>query len=393
MAETLARLLHEQGHGVHHWFRYGQHRHPWTKPLIPPVASFPVRVLSRATRFLGWPDLLPLEYLSLIGNPAFRECDLVHFHDLSSAISPITLKLVAREKPVVWTFHDTSPFTGGCLYPLDCERYKTRCGDCPQLGRWPLTTDIDRTGAMQDMKRRVLSHPNIHAAAPSEWMQARAMDSGLCQVPPALLPNGIDAECFQLRDKSELKRKLGLPSDLPIVLMTAADLTIPYKGVQDSLEVLHRLKEKRMFVLTVGRTESLPENALDGIPHHHAGLIKSPEQLAEWFCCADVLLNTPLAETFSLITAEAMACGVPIVGYATGGVPEILGEAEAGKLVPTGDRSVLAEALCDALENEELRIQWRTNARKRIEERFTLPHFLAHHLELYEKILSETNTL
>jgi glycosyltransferase involved in cell wall biosynthesis len=58
-------------------------------------------------------------------------------------------------------------------------------------------------------------------------------------------------------------------------------------------------------------------------------------------------------ESFSLVALESMAVGTPIVAYAEGGLPEVLGN--CALLVPTGDRAGLRDAIVRALEDEELR--------------------------------------
>ena len=112
------------------------------------------RIARKLSHWVGLPDFLTLERwrFSLARRHAYR---LFHVHDISDAISPYTLKALAKQAPVVWTFHDCSPFTGGCIQPMDCVAYKdTRCGNCPQLGSWPLLTKIDHTPYMQAYKDR-----------------------------------------------------------------------------------------------------------------------------------------------------------------------------------------------------------------------------------------------
>ena len=110
-----------------------------------------------------------MEMLTLLRQRRLYEYDLVHVHDLSSAISPLTVRYVARRRPTVWTFRDCSPFTGGCLYPQDCTAYMRRCGHCPQLGQWPLEPGTGQ--AFSDVKRKTAAE-GFMPAAPSQWVAA-----------------------------------------------------------------------------------------------------------------------------------------------------------------------------------------------------------------------------
>lgn len=75
-------------------------------------------------------------------------------------------------------------------------------------------------------------------------------------------------------------------------------------------------------------------------------------------------------EGFPYVGLEAMAVGTPVVGYAHGGLPEMLGE--CGLLVPPGDRAALRHAILDVLESEEERDRLARCGRRRMQERFSL---------------------
>ena len=114
---------------------------------------------------LGFPQLLPFEYYLHL-RWVRDSFDLFHFHDLIGAISYETMIALSRHKPVVFTVHDCSAFTGGCVYPEGCENYKMQCGQCPQLGVWPMVTTFDHTGHMLELRRRAASQRNIQYVFP-----------------------------------------------------------------------------------------------------------------------------------------------------------------------------------------------------------------------------------
>ena len=58
--------------------------------------------------------------------------DIVHLHWVGSGFLPIQALREFR-RPIVWTMRDMWTFTGGCHYTAGCERYRERCGCCPQL--------------------------------------------------------------------------------------------------------------------------------------------------------------------------------------------------------------------------------------------------------------------
>ena len=140
-AGELADLLISAGHVAHHWVSYikGEYK-DYHRFLYGSHGVGALKWIRQKSKDWGFVDYVPVELLPLIWRGRLKEYDMVHFHDLSSAVSPLTVRYIARKKPAVWTFRDCSPFTGGCLYPQDCTAFRSRCGDCPQMGQWPLDT-------------------------------------------------------------------------------------------------------------------------------------------------------------------------------------------------------------------------------------------------------------
>lgn len=88
-------------------------------------------------------------------------------------------------------------------------------------------------------------------------------------------------------------------------------------------------------------------------------------------------------ESFSLVALEAMAVGTPVVAYAEGGLPEVLGS--CGLLVPTGDRAALRDALVEALEDEELRRRLAECGRERAVREFGVERMIAELVACYRE--------
>ena len=80
----------------------------------------------------------------------------IHFHDISGTCSVFTIVFLSWIKRVVWTLHDTSILTGGCIQPADCKSFGKGCGNCSQLGKWPLTTSVDLTNWILKFKKNML---------------------------------------------------------------------------------------------------------------------------------------------------------------------------------------------------------------------------------------------
>jgi len=101
----------------------------------------------------------------------------------------------------------------------------------------------------------------------------------------------------------------------------------------------------------------------------------------------DVCVCTSTSEAFSLVLAEAMACGKPVIATAVGGIPEVVGGGETGFLVPVGSPSSVVEAAESLLGDPELRRAMGARGRRRVEDEFSLTRMVEAHEGLYWNLL------
>ena len=95
----------------------------------------------------------------------------------------------------------------------------------------------------------------------------------------------------------------------------------------------------------------------------------SPELIALCQSCDAFVLPTR-AEAFGIAAVEATALGLPVIGTAVGGLPDIVAEGETGYVIPPGDVDALAAHLRRLAEDSALRQRMGRAARQRAEERF-----------------------
>jgi len=122
----------------------------------------------------------------------------------------------------------------------------------------------------------------------------------------------------------------------------------------------------------VGETTGARESAECVREMNEQGLLRCAgalprARMPEFWNSVDVAVVPSLYEPFGLVALEAMACGVPVVATAVGGLKEIVQDEESGLLVQPGDPESLAQGLTTLLTDEPLRRHLATGARRRAE--------------------------
>lgn len=320
--------------------------------------------------------------------------DVVHLHWVAGDFLDYSafLPTVTRMRPVVWTFHDMNPFTGGCHCSLSCTKYRTRCGACPQLES---TDPRDLSSQIWRRKQSAftqLSPSNLRIVSPSQWLARETAASSLLRdAEISVIPHGLDTRVFSPRSGLGVRQIYDIADDALVVLFCARHLGDPVKGFSLLLDVLENITRSgiRTHLLCVGAGSLDSATSQFPFPVSLAGLISDEHFLSLHFCAADLFVMPSSQEAFGLTVLEAMACGTPVVGFDVGGIPDMVTPGETGLLAPAGDIEGLAAAIRQLLEDAELRARLGMNCRKRVLEKFTLERQARAYIVLYESLLKD----
>ena len=92
--------------------------------------------------------------------------DILHLHWITGGFIKIE-DLKQIKKPIIWTLHDSWPFTGGCHIPLTCDHYKKECGNCQYLRK---TSSSDLSNRIWKRKNKAWNGLNLTIVSPSKWL-------------------------------------------------------------------------------------------------------------------------------------------------------------------------------------------------------------------------------
>jgi glycosyltransferase involved in cell wall biosynthesis len=227
--------------------------------------------------------------------------------------------------------------------------------------------------------------------------QSSAKDTRLFFKVPAdklrVVYNGIDTQIYSRNEEAS-------PNRAGLIMVGNTDDR--KKGVLYLLQALQLLREDGIKLTIVDDAERhssyiedvgpLPSYGfklvrklnLDGMVHFTGRLTQ--EELVRCYSAAKIAVVPSLYEGFGLPAAEAMACGTPVIATTGGALPEVVGN--AGILVPPGSADVLAVAIKQLLNDEEIQRRMSEAGRKRVEEKFNWEQAARRTLEVYQEVLT-----
>ena len=323
------------------------------RPGVHRAVSTPVAKLqSLRSRITGYPYggcfLGTRRVLRLID--AFHP-DVVHIHCANGYfVNVYDLLKYCKDKRIrtVITLHASFMYTGGCSHTLGCEKWKTGCGDCPQISRGthPKTWFFDRTAQEWEMMREVFKgFRDVTLCAVSDWVREEAESSPFFEDNYVVktIMNGVDSTIFRVRNASESHLQ-GEFKEKTVLLHVTPDFESPIKGGVHVTELARRLESQPEYVIAVVGKHAVHQ----GLPSNirFFGEVTSEERLAEFYSLAKVTVLTSERETYSMVTAESLCCGTPVVGFEAGG-PESIALPDYSRWVKYGDVEGLMLAATD----------------------------------------------
>jgi glycosyltransferase involved in cell wall biosynthesis len=312
--------------------------------------------------------------------------DVVNLHWVADLLDYRTLPGLTERLPVVWTFHDMNAFTGGCHYSGACRRYAEKCGACPQLRISEGSDDL--TGRSLERKRRILRRVDparLTVVTPSRWLAGEATRSAVFgDFDVNVIPSGIDSEEFRPVERAEARRRFHLPPAARIALFVADFVADRRKGLNYLLKAVDALRDiPDLLFLTIGRGDTA---AMRDPIFRHLGSLRETAALRAAYSAADVFVIPSLEDNFPNTVLEAMACGTPVVGFASGGIPEAVSDGRTGLLAPTGDGPALAPLLRRVLEDGRLQRDLGRESRATVERDYTIQQQARRYAGLYEEM-------
>lgn len=310
-------------------------------------------VHNQLHKLTGMQDVFScIDTLSLIAKLRNYNPDVLHLNVVNDKIinMPILVRYINRHNiPVVWTMHDCRAFTGQCPYfdEVDCDKWRTGCGHCPQLDTW-----IDNTHITWKIHRKYHAGiNNLTIVTPSQWLANFVKRSFFRDKHVTVIYNGVDIDCFLQPLTADVRAMYQIPEEKKIILGCAINWE-ERKGLVYFNRLAGRLPASYQIVL-VG---NIPEDKVNKLRANNiicTGRTKTFAELVAWYQAASVLCNPTLSDNFPTVNIEALASGTPVVTFKTGGSPEAV-DSKTGIVVAQGDVEALRKAVVNVAENRDV---------------------------------------
>lgn len=345
---AIHRYLQKQG--IDSYVIYGMGDKVAENNVFRTTNNFVRKLQSLQSRFTGYPyGGAYLGTRNAIAYLAKVKPDVVHIHCINGYMVNIyrILEYLKEHKiPTVITNHAEFMYTGGCTHVVDCKKWLTGCGNCKKICKeHPISYFFDRTAKeWKLMQQAYIGFEKLYICNVSDWVRNHARKSPFFRgYPVETVFNGLNTETFSFKYDPKLAQQYK-PNDQRLVIHVTPAFFSPIKGGNHVIEMAKRMPEVKFLI--VGSTKNdtdIPDNII------FVGRVDDQAVLAKFYSIADVCLLTSLRETFSMVTAESLCCGTPVVGFKAGG-PESIALPDYSSFVEQGDDDALERELRNMLE-------------------------------------------
>jgi putative colanic acid biosynthesis glycosyltransferase len=309
--------------------------------------------------------------------------DLINIHNLHGYyLNFFQLLNFLKEKriKIIYSVHDEWPITWLPAHSLGCKHCKDGGGLCTNTYSYPKNYFPIFRKFMLNRKRKIFSEKlEINIICPSQCLKNSIENSFLDKFNIQVINHGIDTDIFKpTQNKNQLREKYNLPLNKKIVVFSASNIKDKNKGINQIIETADILRDKNYLFIGLGNGKIIHKSNIKTL-----GYIYDKKELQEIYALSDIFCFASKAETFLLAAAEALSCGIPVVGFDIDVVKEFIDE-NVG-ILTKNDSYSLAKSIDNLLKNEEKIFKMGEAGRKLIENNYSKNIFCDNYKKIYEK--------
>lgn len=330
-ADRIAHSFFENGCEVHRISSDGCVTSPFKEYILDASRKFKLLSMFSSSSIISsfLPKLRKKDLLAQLDKKfSVIKPDWVNLHNFHGADWPMELaELSLSYSPTSWTLHDCFTFLGS-YYPSHCAK--------------PTTEKAKELEQFWSRFQKNKSSKFFSFIAPSKWMEQSARQSYWNKFNSSVVPYPIFKEYSPHIAPQACKQALGIDPNKTVILSSAGNLNEPRKGIQILKEIIFDEKFKESHFILMGEFKAenkLPENV------HTLGFIKDDELKRIVYCAADLTLHPAPIDNLPNVVIESIACHTPIIGFSTGGLPDMVMPNKTGWLVDEISTTALSQKL------------------------------------------------
>ncbi len=324
-----------------------------------------------------------------------KEADIIHLHWIPGMLNFELAPLFFLGKPVIITLYDMFYVTGGCYYPMECKGYKEGCLECPIVNQE--AQKIVKQAL--ELKKKVYNLLNLKVVAQSRCLKQKVEGTGVFKEVDLIYP-GVPTEIYPVLNKQRAREILGIEPNTNVLLFVTSSVASKRKGIFEFLEAFEKivkedLIENPYFVL-IGADSGEIEGKYFTLSYknkymafHIVPFVPTEEVLSWYYSAADVFVSPSIEEYVSLYPLDAMAMGLPIVGFKNTSLEDLINHGQNGYLAQNKNIEDLIKGIQFVL--NENKSNMKRKSKNIIRERFLWDLQIQKYIELYKSSIEDKN--
>jgi len=261
----------------------------------------------------------PFSEYDITESNLYKEADIINLHWVANFLDYKTF-FEKNTKPVVWTLHDMNPFTGG-------EHYEETFLGINEIGK-PISrikTALEKevSNLNLNLKKNIIQNiDNLTIVTPSKWLANEARNSEVFKGKKVIhIPYGLNHEIYAPRDKEYSRDIFKIPKEKKVILFVADSISNNRKGFIFLKKAFEQLAMENIVLCAIGNKNSDLES-IDNIIE--LGPIYDERLMSIAYSAADVFVIPSLMDNLPNTVLESLMCGIPVIGFPVGGIPEMI---------------------------------------------------------------------
>ena len=317
----------------------------------PSVIQYKVQTTKSQERFNEWiVEKMPQWRVAVTGTNSFNlrhtgvhqtinqsDADCVIMHWVGN--DTISIKEIAKiKKPIIWRLADMWAFSG-------CQHYCEESLSELEMQSGKTANNIDQL--IWKRKKKYWQPKRFNVVCGSEWLSRKAKESSLFRhAKVTTIPSSLDTNIFKPRNTE--KQRSNPPVTCKILFGAQNAFSDKRKGFDlliDSLLHLRKINPKINIRLKVFGNPSQEIKYFRSIKTESLGVIEAESEMAKLYNWADLFAIPSRADNLPFTAMESLSCGTPVVGFAVGGIPEIIDHKKSGFLAKPFDCTDFADGI------------------------------------------------